>query len=312
MPPPEISVVVPCYNVAGFVPQTLKTILGQTGPEVEILVVDDGSTDPIDQALKPFTEQIRYFRIPNSGGPSRPRNIGITEAVGELISFCDADDLMLPGKLAAAAQVFADHPEVDFLFTNFQTCDEAGKIIEPDFLAEYRKFRKFLQPTVKSRLGLLPGADAYRSLLRANFIGTSSVVCRRKVFSDTVAFDETMPNAEDVDLWRRIARRGHTFAFLDDVYHAYRIRSGSISHGESGRYPALIKGTEKEIPFCTDPEDLRFINEEIVRLWQGYGFALRKEGKKSQAIKAYRTALSLQKSWEGVKGLILSYLGPAS
>ena len=308
MRPPLISVIVPCYNVALFIPQTLKSILEQAGPEVEILVVDDGSTDAIEPALGPFKDQIRYIRIPNSGGPSRPRNIGLQEATGDLVSFCDADDLMLPGKLETAAGIFADYPEVDFLFTNFQTCDEAGLPIETNFLAEYRHFRKYLHPVRESQLSLLLGADAYRGLLRANFIGTSSVVGRTRVFTDAGGFDETMPNAEDIDLWRRIARCGHKFGFLDVVCHSYRIRAGSISHGESERYPALIKGTEKEIPFCTDSEDLNFINDEIVRLWLGYGYALRKEGQKSQAKNAYRTALSLRKSWEGIKGLILSSL----
>jgi teichuronic acid biosynthesis glycosyltransferase TuaG len=308
MKPPAISVIVPCYNVARFIPQTLDSILDQSGPEAEILVVDDGSTDAIGEALKPFQNRIRYIRIPNSGGPSRPRNIGLQEAAGDLVAFCDADDLMLPGKLRVAGEVFEGHPEVDFLFTNFQTCDETGRKIEGDFLAEYREFRRFLKPVAGSKLSLLEGADAYRALLRANFIGTSSVVGRTRVFPGAGGFDETMPNAEDIDLWRRIALRGHTFAFLDEVYHSYRLRSGSISHGESRRYPALIKGAEKEIPHCTDPEDLRFIKDEIVRLWLGYGYALRKEGQKSQAQKAYRTALGMRKSWEGIKGLVLSSL----
>jgi teichuronic acid biosynthesis glycosyltransferase TuaG len=304
---PTISVIVPCFNVAHFIPQTLSSILEQSHPQVEILVVDDGSTDSIDEALAPFADQIHYIRIPNSGGPSRPRNIGLQNARGDLISFCDADDLMLPGKLAAAAQVFEDHPEVDFLFTNFQTCDESGSMINQDFLAEYRDFRKNLQPMGGTGLSLLKGNHAYRSLLWANFIGTSSVVCRSRVFSVAGPFDETMPNSEDRDLWRRIARQGHTFAFLDEIHHSYRIRGGSISHGESERYPAMINGLEKELRHSKDAEDIQIIHQEIHRLWLGYGHALRKEGKRQEAQTAYRTALGQKTTWAGVKGLMLSY-----
>jgi len=305
---PTISVVIPCYNVATFIEETLATILEQSYPQVEILVVNDGSTDETKEVLEPFKDVVRYFEIPNSGGPSRPRNIGLLKATGELVAFCDADDMMLPGKLAAAEQVFDTHPEVDFLFTNFQKCNEADVVIVPDFLAGYRGFRKYLQPGGETNLSLLSGPDAYRSLLRSNFIGTSSVVCRPGVIASVGNFDETMPNSEDIDLWRRIARRGYTFAFLDEVHHTYRLRFGSISDGGSRMFPAKILGIEKQIPHCSDPKDLNFLHNKIHSLWLSYGYMLRLEMKPKEAKAAFRTALSQKINWAGIKGLVLSSL----
>lgn len=307
MPQLRISVVMPCYNVEEFVAETLTSVLAQSLAPSEVLVINDGSTDGTKEALAAFDEQIIYLETANTGGPSRPRNYGLENATGDLIAFFDSDDLMLPGKLAAAADVFASRSDVDFLFTNFQKIDEQGNVVLADFLAEYQEFRRYLAPVNGTRLSLLHGPDAYRSLLRANFIGTSSVICRRAVFDAVGNFDETMPNSEDVDLWRRIARAGHTFALLDDVYHGYRIRSGSVSRGGSKLYPAWIKAAEKEIPYCSDPQDIQYLADKVQRMWLGYGYNLRIEGDVVGARSAFRTALRRKISWGGIRGLALTY-----
>ena len=307
---PQISVVIPCYNAAAFIARTLDSILAQEYESLEIVLVDDGSTDGTVAALAPYRDRIRYFGIPNSGGPSRPRNVGLQHATGELIAFFDADDLMRPGKLDAAAQAFLDHPGIDFLFTNFARCDENDVTTVTDYLADYQEFRTRLAPVAGTRLGLLSGRDTYRSLLRANFIGTSSVVCRASVFAAIGGFDETMPNSEDLDLWRRIARAGHTFAYLDEVGHAYRLRAGSVSRGGSRMYPAWIEGSERQIPYCDDPVDREYLAGKIHGLWLGYGYALRVEGRRQEAVAAYRTALGRRIDWQGIKGILLCALAP--
>lgn len=309
MPLPDISVVIPCYNAETFIARTLFSVVEQSGCVVEILVVNDGSTDETKAILKPFQNDIKYFELPNSGGPSRPRNVGVANASSDLIAFCDADDLMLPGKLAAAVNVFLAHPNIDFLFTNFQKCDENDTVTISNYLVDYHDFRAYLKPTGGKNLSMINGPDMYRCLLRANFIGTSSVVCRANVLAAYGKFDETMPNSEDIDLWRRIARHGHNFGFLDEVYHSYRYRNDSISRGGSNLFPAWIKGFESQVSYCSDPDDLIFLKDKIHGLWLGYGYALRIEGKHNEAKKAYRTALEKKYTWRGLKGLLLCSLG---
>ncbi len=305
---PTISIIIPCYNREDFIAKTIQSVLDQSFSSIEILVIDDGSTDNTQAVLEPFRDAIRYFRIPHSGGPSRPRNIGLQNAVGDLISFFDSDDLMLPGKLAAAAQVFQSHSDIDFLFTNFQSCDKNGTLVDPDYLSRYEEFRKILHPTGEANLSLLNGTEVYPNLLHSNFIGTSSVVARSHVFTEVGNFKESMPNAEDFNLWCRIARHGSAFAFLNAPYHSYRIHPNSITQKSRMLHANIIKEYELNLLTCDQPEIQEILNSGLRKLWFSYGYALRNEGKWREARLANQKALEFKITWPGVKGLILSLL----
>ena len=306
----RISVVVPCFNAERYVARTLDSILAQDVPAAEVIVVNDGSTDGTRGAVEPYSDSIRYLEIPNSGGPSKPRNIGIEQATGDVIVFCDADDLMLPDKLAETVRVFAQYPEVDFLFTNFLICGETDQVLVPDFLARYHDFRSSLRPTSDPGVYLMEGRNAFRHLLRANFIGTSSVACRAKVLADVGGFDESMANSEDVDLWRRIGLHGTTFGFVDRILHRYRYHEESVSHGGSKVFPGQIAGLEKQLQNCEVPADRELVDRRIHDLWLGYGMALRREGEMARSREAYRTALAARVSWAGIRGLVMTLVRP--
>ena len=116
----SISVVVPSYNRAQLLPRTLETILAQTSPAEEIIVVDDGSTDGSpDMVREVFQGRVRVQVIPNSGDASA-RNVGVSLATGDLVAFCDSDDLWEPGYLAAMRDLWRAEPATRAAYANFR------------------------------------------------------------------------------------------------------------------------------------------------------------------------------------------------
>ena len=167
-----ISVIIPTWNAAGYLPETLDSVLAQTYEPIEVIVVDDGSTDDTAAVVARYGERIRYIAQANSGGPARPRNVAIAAALGDLIAMFDADDIMEKEKLEAAATAFAAYPAIDLLFTNFRAIDESGAPLVDDYLEPYTRFRDHLQPTDDPRFNcrgplgdrpLFPGKNRVRT-----------------------------------------------------------------------------------------------------------------------------------------------------
>ncbi len=304
----NVSVVIAAYNAERHLQQTLDSILMQSYDDLEIIVVDDGSTDGTADIAAAAGDRVILIRQDNSGGPSRPRNVGVDRARGELVAFFDADDVMLPGKLAASAAVFADHREVDLLFTDFRTIDEAGQTTAPSFLAGYRSFRRALQPTADPRCFTLQGDELVRELYLGNFVGTSSVVARRTVVREAGGFAEDLRNSEDIDLWLRLARRGCVFALLEQPLHCYRKRHDSISRAGSVTVENIIRRVERNLPGVPDATTRRAVLANLHNLLISYGYALRCEGRFRQSVAAYRRAARMRPSGRAISGLLRSQL----
>jgi cellulose synthase/poly-beta-1,6-N-acetylglucosamine synthase-like glycosyltransferase len=230
----------------------------------------------------------------------------VAAARGDLVAVFDADDLMEPDKLAAAAAVFGAHPEVDFLFTDFREIDEQGRVLTGSFLAPYRDFRASLSP---GEPALMSGRDAYHHLLRGNFVGTSSVICRRELFDRVGGFDEEMLNSDDVDMWRRIAYSGATFAFLDRVLHSYRKVSGGITgRAAARRLPAVLRGLNKQLALDLTPEERADLQKRIHDLELEYAYGLCNARQYGESLDLYRRLLGRRVTGAGVKGLVRTCL----
>ncbi len=288
-----VSVVVPCHNAAGFLHETLASILRQSYAHLEILLVDDGSDDdPLSVANSLGDERIRYLRIPASGGPSRPRNLGVREARGDYIFFCDADDVMLPGKIAAQVARLDAQPDLGLVFTNFQVVDAGGAVTNPDFLADYETFRE-VSRLPASAGGGLDRAGLRRGLLRANFIGTSGVAVRKAVLDAVGGFDESLASSEDLDLWLRIAR-DFDCGYLDMVGHSYRKHPASVMHQVEARHPlARIRVLERNLPAGDDPLTRRVVRRRLADNHVAAGYAFQVHGELARAAGRYLRAFRL-------------------
>jgi glycosyltransferase involved in cell wall biosynthesis len=183
--------VIPTHNRAELVVAAIESVLAQTGSyPLEVIVVDDGSTDDTEQTLRAYGDRVRYHRIEHSGLPARARNVGIGLARGELVAFLDSDDLWTPHKLATQIPVFDD----------------------PAVVLSYGHARKFknddpapLETVVAPER--LPRGEAFASLLEENVISTLTTVVRRSALIELEGFDESagLRGVEDYELWLRIA-----------------------------------------------------------------------------------------------------------
>lgn len=305
---PLLSIVIPFYNAERYLEETVLSVLAQSFQDYELLLIDDCSTDGSAECIQRYlSDRVRYHRqAENNGGPSAPRNAGIRLSRGKFVALFDADDLMLPGKLAVSAFQLARNCDVGLLCTNFRSIDANGNITKADFLSDYRDFRGSLQ-RVGDDAYRLSARAAYTSLLGGNFIGTSSVVVPREVFEKVGTFDETLSNGDDYDLWLRITRQ-FDILFIDRIYHAYRVASGSIS--SRGHLNALnrIKVLEKQLSLSLDDECSKRLGARLRINYQQCGDAERRRGNLTEARRLLKKSLSHGFSWLAVKGLAATFL----
>ena len=193
-----VSVVIPVYNRRSLVAGTVASVLAQTYPDIEVLVVDDGSTDGSADVLEQtFGDRIRVVRLPTNQGRSTARNTGWALAGGELVAFLDSDDLWAPEKLARQVPLFAD-PAVVMAHSWVEKIDADGRPLVADSAALAREFT----------LAAARGSD-YAGLTETWCrLYTSAVVVRREALRSSGGFDPQIGNFEDWDVLWRIARTG--------------------------------------------------------------------------------------------------------
>jgi glycosyltransferase involved in cell wall biosynthesis len=210
---PLVSVVIPAYNVATYIAETLESVFAQTLSAFEVVVVNDGSpdTDELERALAPYLNRVRYFRQENLGAGAA-RNRAVRETRGEFVAFLDGDDLWLPTYLEKQLE-FVRNGGYDLVYTDallFGRSPVAGQTYMHKAPSE--------------------GAVTFVSLVRneCNVI-TSGVVARRTALIDAGLFDESLRLAQDFELWTRMVKRGARLAYQREVLLRYRCRDDSLS-----------------------------------------------------------------------------------
>lgn len=207
---PLISVVIPAYNCEKTIQATLNSVCQQTYTALEIIVINDGSTDDTLGILNAFQDsRLKVLTYDNSGA-SISRNRGISAANGDFIAFVDADDIWLPDKLAEqlAALQQASQSAVAYSWTNY--IDEAGKFLRSGYHCRY-------------------SGNVYQRLLKGSFLESGSNPLIRRIALKTVGgFDESLKTCEDWELWIRLASH-YEFAMVPQVHVNYRITTSSKS-----------------------------------------------------------------------------------
>lgn len=250
--------IIPAYNVGQYIGEAIESVLTQTYPDTEIIVVDDGSTDDTSNAVKPYHGRVRYVRQENSG-PARARNRGIQEASGLYVAFLDGDDTWRPDKLERQVALMGKYAEVALSFTD---ADEVydGEVVTPSLLST----KPLLPGMVGARGSAVPisGESAYTSLLRSCFILTSTALLRRSVLSEVGDFNKSFDPCEDRDLWLRIAER-HDIGCLNEVLTTHRLHDRNISNQKSNVLTARIAIFEGLLAREGNPGRRQILREEL-------------------------------------------------
>lgn len=275
--PGLISVVIPCYNRAHIVRETLDSVLAQSYPDLEILIIDDGSTDNTWGVITTYNDsRIRYF-YQNNGGLSAARNTGLEVARGEFIAFVDSDDLWYPWKLAAQIEIFKRHPEVGLIWSDMSTfATLSGGILADRHLRDYYSVYRTvdIERTI-TRAGTLGDlvsdappqiaacpyyvGDVFEHMFSGNLVHPSTAIVRRDRLRRSGPFEPevTGTGAEDYHFYFRIASHGPV-AFLDVPSTLYRIHPAQMStcnrlEEARGNLSVMMHWAERRPPTVAQP-----------------------------------------------------------
>lgn len=238
--PGLVSVVIPTFNRAYCLGNALNSVLSQTHSDLEILLVDDGSTDDTRALVErrwAAEPRVRYLYQANRG-VSAARNLGLSSARGEFIALLDSDDVWMPWKLEAQLACLAAFPAAGMVWTDMQAVDAGGRVIDPMYLRTmYAAYRWFgpdeLFSTVRPFSALVKSVsdelrtaevhygDIFSPMIMGNLVHTSTVLLRRSRLEQVQRFDESMRTGEDYDFHLRTCRAGPV-VFLDAAAICYQ------------------------------------------------------------------------------------------
>jgi len=194
----KVSAVIPAYNSAEFIAEAITSILKQSTPVYEIIVVDDGSSDNTLAVVKGLSGNIRYHKQDNRG-PAAARNQGIKMASGDWIAFLDADDQWTPDKLKKQLATLSRYPELHLIAGDMAEIDQDNHLLTPSVLDKHQLLAVYLLEQGR------PITHALSKLLHKNFIPTGTVLVRRETLLAVGLFNESIRYGEDLELWAKIA-----------------------------------------------------------------------------------------------------------
>ena len=260
---PLVSVIIPAFNAAATLAETVDSILAQTYDPIEIIVVDDGSTDDTSTVAESYQARLNYLRQANSGGCAVPRNTGLARCQGEYIAFMDADDLMTPDRVQRQVQFFRDHPRVGVVFSDYQNFSERGMYQTSHF------------PTCPKLSDLLGTSheivlhDVGELLAEENFGIASSFLMRRDLLKLVPGFAPTLRACEDFHFFYRLAR--HTpVGIINRVGMLRRMHGSNMSGNPVRMFSAGIQAYGMLVEDERNSSARAALRRYIARCWSDW------------------------------------------
>ncbi len=205
---PLISVIMPTYNHARYIKESVDSVLSQTYPALELIIIDNYSGDNTEEIVRSCNDpRLSYYKFANEGVIARSRNFAIERAKGEFIAFCDSDDLWQPEKLRLQIELFRREPGTDLVY-----CRRAL------ILAGNKKYIRAFRDI-----------STFDGLLLSNAIPCSSVMIKKEILLDHGSFDEDpfLTTFDDTELWLRLLQGGGKIRSLDQALISYRMHPSS-------------------------------------------------------------------------------------
>ncbi len=285
-----VSVVIATYNMGQYLPQAVRSVLAQSYANVEIQIVDDGSTDDTAQVVRRWEadERVHVQRQPN-GGQAQARNRGVASSRGRYVAFLDADDEWLPHKLSRQMPLFAA-PQVGVVFSDYECMDGEGRTLTKE-------------PTLMYR-GRVSAA-----LLIDNFISFQTAVVRRECLERHGAFDESVRMGDDYDLWLRLSAH-YEFDFVPESTVRYRIWAGQMSKNYRRRYESGMRTMQRFLERNPGVVSAALVRTAWAHTYTGLGNnTLWQEHRRAAAMQSYLRALSFRPGyWPAWRAILRSLI----
>lgn len=248
---PKLSVIMPSFNRARILPRAIASVLQQTERDIELVIVDDGSTDDTTAVVSQINDpRLRYFPNAQNHGGNWARNRGIEASRSPIISFLDSDDEFLSNKAEAVLSFFDAHPMIDVLLDSFIVRDETkGRV-------EERERRN--RPTTDRetfRVGIFAG-----KLNKP----TPAISARRQALLEVGMFDETLRRRQDMDLLLRLSRR-HGCATTDQILWRKHWETGAISAERNTFLDALLAICDRHPEYVSNPAYRKGLDRDFAR-----------------------------------------------
>lgn len=246
----RISVVMPTFNRAASLQRAIDSVLCQTHPDVELIVVDDGSTDDTQAILEKYGSRLTAIVLAGNRGGNHARNRGVERASGEIVSFLDSDDEFLPHKLAFVAGYFAGHAEIDGLVDSF----------------EIRYPAAANRPAVPRRNPVLDDSAALREAVFARrlYKATPAISARRQALLDIGMFDESLRRRQDMDLILRLSKT-HRCASTDQILWIKHWTANAISSKQNTFLLATLDICQRHPDYLSVPAYRRGLDRDLGR-----------------------------------------------
>lgn len=208
---PDVSVIIPVYNQEKYVKECVDSVIEQNYDKLEIILVDDGSTDNTSKILQSYGDKIKYIKQENQG-PAASVNNGIKISQGSLVCWLGSDDAYMPNKIEHQVNLLLKEPSIDIVYSDYIMIDSNGS-----------ELTKVQVP--------YPSPDQFtRTLLIRNFINGSTVMMRRECIDKAGYYDETLKADPDGDMWFRMLKNGYKFGHISLPLVKYRWHSNNVSH----------------------------------------------------------------------------------
>ncbi|WP_051389646.1 glycosyltransferase family A protein [Bradyrhizobium sp. Ec3.3] len=250
----SIVAIIPMYNGATFIKESVASVLAQTLPPSEVLVVDDGSTDngaAIVASLAMVHPKIRLLRKPN-GGQSSARNFGVSHSKSRLIALLDQDDVWHPHHLERLSKPFQKKRGIPlgWVYSNLDEIDESGGMVT----------KRYLDGVPAQH----PKQSIIECLARDMFILPSASLISRRAFEAVGGFDERLSGYEDDDLFLRLFRAGYDHVYLDEPLSKWRIYPGSTSYSPRMARSRMIYAYKLATTFPDNPRQNRYFVRDLI------------------------------------------------
>jgi hypothetical protein len=289
---PLVSVVIPVFNGERYLSTAIDSVIAQSYPRLEIVAIDDGSTDSSPLILSSYGSRIISLRQENAG-VSRARNCGIIVSRGDFIAFLDQDDWWLHEKIQKQIKCFLDNPHLGLVHTNTRHYNDVSG--------------QYVRRLCPVRPELLSG-DCFEQLLLGNGITNSSVMVPRSVLNTVGTLDISIPGntLQDYELWLRIARM-YPFAYLPEPLTVYRLHPAQGIWNVCEMLKAEIEMMRK---LLGEPRKLKSARqrERIAELLDSLGIQHLDAGRLPEARRAFFRSFRTCASWRDAVLCLLSFL----